>query len=218
VLDEQTVSALIGKNGKTEKNGKSNAVKAVMVKAERIDDIPVLLAAMAKMGLQQIIDRHIPVQRHQRALSWGWTAVIWLAYIISEGDHRKVSVQEYIHDIQQTLRDIPGQTIHELDFADDRLTVLLSYLEKQALWDAIEHDLSQDSIEVYELSKETVRVDATTVSGYHEPGENGLFQYGQSKDDPHRPQIKVMSGALDPLGMPLATEVVSSSESELSSR
>ncbi len=209
VSDEQTVSAVIGKKGKKKKSKGVKDVKDVMVKAERIDDLPVLLAAMANMGLQQIIDQHIPVQRHQRELSWGWTAVIWLAYIISEGDHRKVSVQEYIHDIQQTLRDITGQPIHELDFADDRLTVLLSYLEKNECWDAIEHDLSQHSIEVYALPKETVRVDATTVSGYHEPVEDGLFQYGQSKDDPHRPQIKVMSGALDPLGMPLATEVVS---------
>src|SRR6266705_1405065 len=37
----------------------------------------------------------------------------------------------------------------------------------------------------------------------------GLFQCGHSKDDPTRPQIKVMLGALDPLGMPLATDVLS---------
>ena len=36
-----------------------------------------------------------------------------------------------------------------------------------------------------------------------------LGQFGQRKDDPTRPQIKVMLGALDPLGMPLATEVLS---------
>src|SRR4029453_16648066 len=30
-----------------------------------------------------------------------------------------------------------------------------------------------------------------------------------SKDDPARPQIKVMVGSLDPLGMPLATDVLS---------
>jgi len=30
-----------------------------------------------------------------------------------------------------------------------------------------------------------------------------------SKDDPTRPQIKVMMGSLDPLGLPLATDVLS---------
>ncbi len=211
VSDEQSVSSVIGKKGTHRKTGRSRDVN---VKAERIDDIPLLLAAMANMGLQPIIDRHIPVQRHQRELSWGWTTVIWLAYILSEGDHRKVSVQGYIRDMQQTFCDITGHTIHERDFADDRLTVLLSYLEKKAFWDAIEHDLSQNTIEVYDLSKDTARVDATTVSGYHTPVEDGLFQYGHSKDDPHRPQIKVMTGALDPLGMPLASEVVSGEQAD----
>ena len=32
---------------------------------------------------------------------------------------------------------------------------------------------------------------------------------GHSKDDPTRPQIKVMMGSLDPWGMPLATDVLS---------
>ena len=37
----------------------------------------------------------------------------------------------------------------------------------------------------------------------------GLFQYGHSKDDPNLPQIKTMLADLDPLGMPVATQVVS---------
>src|SRR5207344_3597542 len=39
--------------------------------------------------------------------------------------------------------------------------------------------------------------------------EEGLVQFGHSKDDPARPQIKVMMGSLDPLGMPLSTDVLS---------
>ncbi len=214
VSDEQSESAVIRKKGKKRKSKGVMEVKELEVKAERLDDIPLLLAAMARMGVQQIIDRHIPVQRHQRELSWGWTIVIWLAYILSEGDHRKVSVQESIGDMQQTLREISGQPIHERDFADDRLTVIRRYLAKKAWWEAIEHALSQHSIEVYELETDTARVDGTSVSGYHAPVEGGLFQYGHSKDDPKRPQIKVMSGALDPLGMPLATDVVSGEQAD----
>ncbi len=30
----------------------------------------------------------------------------------------------------------------------------------------------------------------------------GLFQFGKSKDDPHRPRIKILEGSRDPLGMP----------------
>ena len=54
-----------------------------------------------------------------------------------------------------------------------------------------------------------IRCDATTVSGDHEVTAGGLLQFGHSKDDPTRPQIKVMMGSLDPLGMPLSTDVLS---------
>ena len=48
----------------------------------------------------------------------------------------------------------------------------------------------------------------TTVSGHHAGGEESLFQFGHSKDDPTLRQVKVMVAALDPLGLPLVTEVV----------
>jgi transposase len=40
------------------------------------------------------------------------------------------------------------------------------------------------------------------------------MQFGHSKDNPKLPQIKIMTGALDPLGMPLATEVVSGEKAD----
>ena len=70
---------------------------------ERVDDIPLLIAQMTRMGLQKIIDRHIPHHGNQRSLSWGWTAVIWMAHIITEGDHRKISMSEYVQEMQHTL-------------------------------------------------------------------------------------------------------------------
>lgn len=62
---------------------------------------------------------------------------------------------------------------------------------------------------MYELPQEVVRLDATTVSGYHSGGEESLFQFGHSKDDPDLLQVKVMQATLDPLGLPLLTQVVS---------
>jgi transposase len=82
-------------------------------------------------------------------------------------------------------------------------------LSKKAYWHQIERDLNARSIEVHALPQDIIRCDATTVSGDHEVTEGGLLQFGHSKDDPTRPQIKVMMGSLDPLGMPLSTDVVS---------
>ena len=176
---------------------------------ERVDDVALLIGQMVTMGLPEVLDRHIPRHWTQRGLSWGWTAVIWLAYIVTEGDHRKVSMETYLKGMRHTLRCLTAQVVEPLDFSDDRLSHLLQHLSKPAYWHQIEHDLNARSIEVYDLAQDVIRCDATTVSGDHEVTEESLVQFGHSKDDPARPQIKVMIGALDPLGMPLATDVLS---------
>jgi transposase len=185
--------------------GKSELV----IITERVDDVALLIGQMVKMGLPEVLDRHIPRHWTQRGLSWGWTAVIWLAYIVTEGDHRKVSVETYLKGMKHTLSHLTAQVIEPLDFSDDRLSHLLRHLSKPAYWHEIERDLNERSVEIYDLSQDVIRCDATTVSGDHEVTEEGLVQFGHSKDDPTRPQIKVMMGSLDPLGMPLATAVLS---------
>ncbi|HVB20518.1 MAG TPA: hypothetical protein VNG51_01050, partial [Ktedonobacteraceae bacterium] len=61
----------------------------IHIQTERIDDFVVLLALMQQMGLPELLDRHLVRHRLQQGLSWGWTATIWLAHIVSQGDHRK---------------------------------------------------------------------------------------------------------------------------------
>src|SRR5690349_20963089 len=181
----------------------------LVIITERVDDVALLIGQMVKMGLPEVLDRHIPRHWTQRGLSWGWTAVIWLAYIVTEGDHRKVSVETYVKGMHHTLSHLTAQVVEPLDFSDDRLSHLLQHLSKPTYWHRIEYDLNARSIEVYALPQDVIRCDATTVSGDHEVTEGGLLQFGHSKDDPTRPQIKVMMGSLDPLGMPLATDVLS---------
>ena len=200
--------ALSSDDGASYIANKGKKAKKIKVTAERVDDIPLLIKAMVKMGIQEAIDQHIPVKKNQRDLSWGWTAVMWLAYMLSEGDHRKVVVREYVSGMQHTLIELTGLKITENDFTDDRLANLARYLSDKDTWRKVEERISGNTIEAHELPKETVRVDATTASGYHKTVEGGIFQYGVSKDDPNRPQIKIMTGSLDPLGMPLATDVV----------
>jgi transposase len=193
-----------------ERIGKSELV----IITERVDDVALLLAQMIHMGFVEILDRHIPKHSKQEGLSWGWTAVIWLAYILSEGDHRKVAMETYVAGMMATLGQITGQSVRVLDFSDDRLSHLLRHLSKATSWHAIEAELNERSISVYDLSSDVVRCDATTVSAYHEVEDGGLVQFGHSKDDPSRPQIKVMMASLDPMGMPLATNVLSGEQAD----
>ena len=181
----------------------------VVVLTERGDEVALRIGQRVTMGVPEVLDRHIPRHWTPRGISWGWTAVMWLASILTEGDHRKVSVETYLKGMHHTLSHLTAQVIEPLDFSDDRLSHLLTHLSKPAYWHQIEHDLNARSIEVYNLSQDVIRCDATTVSGAHEVTAEGLLQFGHSKDDPTRPQIKVMMGSLDPLGMPLSTDVLS---------
>jgi transposase len=178
------------------------------ITTERIDDFPLLLEVMRRLGLPDIIDNHLRRHGLQQGLSWGWIATIWLAHILTQSNPRKQPVQAWVRQAHETIERITGMKVRELDFTDDRLTLLLRRLSKPETWQAIETELGRSIIRVYELKPERVRLDATTVSGYHASGEEALFQYGHSKDDPNLAQVKVMMATLDPLGLPLATQVV----------
>ena len=184
------------------------------VTTERIDDFPLLLAVIQQLGLPAIFDQHLGRHGLHQGLSWGWIATIWLAHILTESNHRKQPVQVWVRQAHETIEKITGQQVRELDFTDDRLTLLLRRLSKPETWHAIEKALGQSIIRVYELKPERVRLDATTVSGYHEGGEDSLFQYGYSKDDPTLKQVKVMMTSLDPFGMPLVSDVVAGNVAE----
>ena len=179
-----------------------------IITTERIDDFPLLLAVMLQLGLPGIFDHHIKRHGLHQGLSWGWIASIWLAHLLTKSNHRKQPVQAWVKQAHATIEKITGQTVRDLDFTDDRLTLLLRRLSQPQVWQAIEKELSQNIIRVYDLKAKQVRLDATTVSGYHTGGEESLFQYGYSKDDPTLRQVKVMVAALDPFGLPLVSQVV----------
>lgn len=70
-------------------------------------------------------------------------------------------------------------------------------------------DLTDDRLAALLHAPTTVRVDSTTANGYWEVTEDGLFQFGHSKDHrPDLPQLNVMLATLDPLVMPVVVDVV----------
>ena len=184
------------------------------ITTERIDDFPLLLEVMVRLGLPGLIDHHLRRHGLHQGLSWGWIATIWLAHILTQSNPRKQPVQSWVRQARETIERISGMQVHELDFTDDRLTLLLRRLSQPETWQAIETELGRSILRVYDLKAERVRLDATTVSGYHASGEDTLFQYGNSKDDPSLAQVKVMVAALDPLGLLLATQVVAGNQAD----
>jgi transposase len=177
--------------------------------SERVDDVPVLLAQLDRLGLQPLLDEHFPTHGNWVGLSLGWVSVLWLAHILSEGDHRLNHVAPWATQRLHTLRECTGQPVHPLDISDDRLATVLEALSDDPRWRAFEGALNQHTLRVYDLEPTCVRLDSTTANGHWSVTENGLFQFGHSKDHrPDLPQVKIMVSALDPLGMPVATDIV----------
>jgi len=177
---------------------------------ERVDDIPLLLEQMQRMGLPGLLDTHFPTHGNWTGLSLGWVSTIWLSSILSRGDHRMVHVEPWVSQRLYTLGATTGQTVTRVDFADDRLEIVLRRLSDDTRWAAFESALNQHTVRVYDLPAQRVHVDSTSASAYATVTEGGLFPFGHSKDArPDLPQVKVMQAVLDPLGMPLATDVVS---------
>jgi hypothetical protein len=141
---------------------------------ERVDEVALLIGQMVTMGLPEVLDRHIPRHWTPRGRRWGWTAVLWLASSVTEGDHRKGSVATYRQGMHHTLRHLTAQVIAPLDCSDDRCSHRLKHVRKPAYWHPIAHDVHARSIEVSAFPQDVIRWEATTVSGAHEVTAEGL--------------------------------------------
>lgn len=141
---------------------------------ERVDEVALRIGQMVKMGLPEVLDRHIPRHGTQRGSSGGWTAVIGLASIVTAGDHRNVSGETSLKGMHHTLSHLTAQVIEPLEFRDDRVRHRLKHVSKPASWHAMEHDVNARRLEVYDVPQDVIRCDATTVSGAHEVTAEGL--------------------------------------------
>jgi len=127
-----------------------------------------------------------------------------------------VSVRDWVAARTQTVNALLGITLRDTDLTDDRLANALTMLSDAADQAAVDHALLTDWMQVYALPTHTVRLDSTSVSVYHDdPVPDGLLRLGHSKD--HRPdltQFKAMLASLDPLGLPVALQVVPGNQAD----
>src|SRR5256884_6681807 len=65
------------------------------ITTERVDDIPLLLAQMQRMGLARLLDAHFPTHGNRQGLSLGVVTTIWVTHLLS---------QEVIYMIIRTIR------------------------------------------------------------------------------------------------------------------
>jgi transposase len=74
------------------------------IESYRVDDIPLLIAQQRAMGIERIIDEVVQPHGNRQGLSVGWTVVVWLSYIVSQGDHRLSYVESWVGEQEPVLR------------------------------------------------------------------------------------------------------------------
>ncbi len=93
----------------------------VSITTERVDDIPLLLALLERMGVAALLDEHFPQHGNWQGVSLGTVVVVWLSHILSQADHRLNQVQAWVEHHLETIGGILGQEIRALDWSDLRV-------------------------------------------------------------------------------------------------
>jgi transposase len=189
---------------------------ALTITNEQVNSLPLLLGIIIDLGMRDLIDAHVTPHGNWEGASVGTLLSIWLSHILQERDHRLVAVRDWAADRVQTINTLLDITLRDTDCTDDRLATLLTLLGDPTTQAALDAALLQRWVRIYRLPTDTVRLDSTSVSVYHDDVDaESLLQHGWSKD--HRPdlrQFKLMLATLDPLGLPICCQPVAGNHAD----
>jgi len=188
----------------------------IILNTEQINSVPLLLGVIEQMGIGDLIDAHVTPHGAWQGARVGTLVSIWLCHILSERNHRLVAVRDWVAHRTLTFNTLLETTLRDTDFTDDRLANVLSMLGDETTQATLDQAMLQRWIRVYRLPSDTVRLDSTSVSVYHDTeDDDSLLHQGHSKD--HRPdlrQFKAMLASLDPLGLPLVCQPVAGNRAD----
>jgi len=140
-----------------------------LLHVERVDDLPVLFACLDRLGVAELLDRQLKNHEHhfwKGQLTFGEVVSVWLAFLLSQGDHRLYRLEGWAKEHQRTLQALLGKPVRALDFHDDRLADVLDCLPQEESWQALEADLNGQAVRVYDLETSLIRIDTTTANSY----------------------------------------------------
>jgi hypothetical protein len=171
--------------------------------------MPRLVAQLDRMGGQPRLDKHFATHGNGVGLSLGWGTVRWLTPILSEADPRLNHGEPWAEPRRHTLRGRTGPGVQPLDRSDARLAAVLAALSDDARGQACAGALTPHLWRGYDLPPERGRRETTTAHGDWSVTADGRFPLGHRQDQrPDLPQVTVRRSVRDPLGWPVATDVV----------
>ena len=101
----------------------------------RIDDLPLVLGMLMQMSIPHYYDHEIGDHGLHQGLSGGWMMTIWLAFILTQADHTKYKVEDWVARHQLVIEKLTGQPIVAQQFNDNKLSSLLSRLCCTKRWE-----------------------------------------------------------------------------------
>ena len=193
---------------------------------ESVYDVPLIFEFCKRLNIHSIIDSIFETHGNRKGLSHGQLVMGWLSHILTQNDHCKSPVGEWVKNQKITLEALFGKAISSTDFDDNRLGRLLKEFANDDYWHKIEQNLYQNSFSILNLDtntpenfkettliktgiEKTIKIDATTSYGYHEFIENSIMQHGRSKiNRSDIPQLKIMASVEGNTGFQIASEIV----------
>ena len=97
----------------------------LQVTTEQLDDIPVLLAQGKKIGIPELLDQQFLSHGNWQETSFGWTTMVWLDHILSEGDHRVNQVEPWVEKRPHLFEVSTGQNVRASEWSDNRLRLAI---------------------------------------------------------------------------------------------
>src|SRR5919112_1455270 len=123
-----------------------------LLRVEVVADLPVLWATLQGLDFPATGDRHFPAPPHWKGrLSPGEVLALWLLFLVSQGDHCLNHLEPWVAQHQGVLSALLAKPVRPSDSHDDRLADLLNRLADRVSFAALERELNQQTLRVYQL-------------------------------------------------------------------
>jgi transposase len=178
-----------------------SAGTGISTSSEFVDDIPLLLAHLQRLGIQRLLDAQYASLSPSTGLSIGWIILIWLAHILSQSGRQPRHVRTWIASHPETLRWLTGQHVVPSDLSDARLRDALRLLDDDTIWAKFELAINQHLTRTYRIQADRIRLSHSTGLWYIT--SEGALQFDQSRRWwPGAMQVQLILATIDRLGVP----------------
>src|SRR2546423_3993530 len=137
-----------------------NTAEPRLLRVEAVADLPVLWATFRRLNVPATGTRLSLAPPHWKgSLTPGEVLAVWLLFLVSQGDHCLNHVQPWVAQHRGTLSALLGKPVLPTHAHDDRLADWLTRLGAHASFSALEQDLNRQTVRVYHLPTDLVRID-----------------------------------------------------------